>query len=275
MSSNADSVLQLGRELADALNPSDVLGRWMSHHLAELITRCEENPEDEELASTTRDAILKLWEHKSGASFQTEPYKYLQPLLRAVARLEPNPDPWAFYSPFDREIPSVESLSMFPLLQAALDIDREVGSLIRLCVGIAAQEATSCEDPWVIEGKEIALTQEDRAVSALERVFHRMRLKKPANSSDAPSVQNVMDSDLDLMSLADPATAAQLPGEPVTPDPRGTGIEETFESIDPLALSLQSAIIRCRRLLAQLSDQYVNATSEGGSTQIDVAKFED
>lgn len=275
MSSNADSVLQLGRELADALNPSDVIGRWMSHHLAELITRCEENPEDEELATTTRDVVLKLWEHKSGAPFQADPYRYLQPLLRAISRLEPNPDPWAFYSPFDGETPSVESISTYPLLRAALDIDQEIGTLIRLCVGIAAQEALSCEDPWVIAGKEIAITEEDRAVNALERIFHRMRLNKTANSSDVPSVQNVMDSDLDLMSLAEPATAAQLPGEPVTPDPHGTGTEETFESIGPLALSLQSAIIRCRRLLDQLSDHYVNATNEGGSTQINVVDFED
>ena len=275
MSSNPDRVLQLGRELADALNPSDVIGRWMSHHLAELITRCEENPEDEELATTTRDVVLKLWEHKSGAPFQADPYRYLQPLLRAIARLEPNPDPWAFYSPFDRETPSVESLSTYPLLRAALDIDQGVGGLIRLCVGIAAQEAISCEDPWVIAGKEMARTEEDRAVRALEQVIRRMRLKKPPNSHDAPNAQNVMDDEIDLTSLAEPATDEQLPGEPVTPDPHGIDTDEAFDSIDPLALSLQSAIVRCHRLLDQLADHYDIAANEGGSTQTEAVALED
>lgn len=49
MSSDTDPVLQLGRDLADALDPSDIVGRWMSHHLAQLISQCDENPHDAEL----------------------------------------------------------------------------------------------------------------------------------------------------------------------------------------------------------------------------------
>lgn len=275
MSSNADSVLQLGRELSDALDPSDVIGRWMSHHLAELITRCEENPEDEGLAATTRDVVLKLWEHKSGAPFQVDPYRYLQPLLRAIARLEPNPAPWTFYSPFDRETPSVGSLSTYPLLRTALDIDQEVGNLIRLCVGVAAQEAISCEDPWVIAGKEIASTEEDRAVRALEQAIRRMRLKTQPNSPDAPNAQNERDDELDLKSPAEPTTDEQLAGEPISPAHHGIDTDEAFDSIDPLTLALQSAIVRCRRLLDQLADHYDIAGNEVGASQTEAVALED
>src|SRR5688572_28049344 len=105
MSSDADPVLELGRALADALDHSDVVGRWMSHHLAELITRCEASPEDSELAATTRDVVLRLWERNRGARFQTEPFGYLQAVLRAIARLDPHPTPWAHYRPFDDQDP--------------------------------------------------------------------------------------------------------------------------------------------------------------------------
>ena len=42
MTSDPDVVLQLGRELADALDEGDVVGRWMSHHLGDLLARCDE-----------------------------------------------------------------------------------------------------------------------------------------------------------------------------------------------------------------------------------------
>lgn len=268
MSSNDDRVLQLGRDLADALDPSDVIGRWMSHHLAELITQCEQNPDDRELSATTRDVVLKLWEHKSGAHFQTDPYRYLQPLLRAIARLEPNTAPWTFYNPFDEETPSVGSLSTYPLLRTALDIDREAGNLIRLCVGTAAQEAISCEEPWVIAGKEIARTEEDRAVRTLERAIRRMRLQTQPSPHDAPNAQNETDDEPGLTIPAEPAADEQVTAEPLSSDENGINTEETFESVDSLTLALQSAIVRCRRLLDQLGDQHVVAASEAESPQL-------
>lgn len=251
MTSNADSVLQLGRELADALNPSDVIGRWMSHHLAELITRCEENPEDEALVTTTRDVVLKLWEHKSGASFQSDPYRYLQPLLRAISRLEASPEPWAFYNPFDGETPSVGDLSTYPLLRAALDIDKEVGGLIRLCVVVAAQEAISSEEPWVLAGKDTARTEEDRAVLALEQIIRRMKLKTRPDSLSTPNVHSEIDDDITR----------------TNPDESATG--------EHLLRALQSAIFQCRRLLDQLAVQYDMSSNEDASTRAEAVPLEE
>lgn len=261
MSSNADRVLQLGRDLANALDPSDLIGRWMSHHLAELIIQCEQNPDDRELSETTRDVVLKLWEHKSGAPFQSDPYRYLQPLLRAIARLEPNPAPWTFYSPFDEETPSAGSLSTYPLLRTTLDIDREVGNLIRLCVGTAAQEAISSEESWVISGKETAKTEEDRAVRALEQAIRRMSLQIQT-SPDAPNAQKELDDEVRLTSPAQSSADEQVTTDHVTPDGHESDTEETFESKTSLTLALQSAIIRCRHLLDELANQYDVASSK-------------
>jgi hypothetical protein len=275
MSSDPDIVLKLGRDLADALDPSDVVGRWMSHYLAELLTRCEESPHDEELIATTRDTVLKLWEHKSGASFQTKPFTYLQPVMRAIARLDPDPAPWAFYSPFDEEAPSAKALSTYPLLKMACDIDREVGRLIRLSVGITAQQAISCEETWVIAGKETAKTEEDRAVRALEQVIRRMRLQTEPDPQDAPKAVNEVDDQCDRASVPRPAAYEQLTEEPVNAGAQGGDSEDSLEPVDPLTLALQAAIIRCRHVLDQLADRYdVPAIDSEGTTTKSVAREE-
>lgn len=257
MSSDAKTVLQLGRALADALDPSDVIGRWMSHHLAELVTRCEHNPDDQELAATTRDVVLKLWEHKAGAPFRTKPLRYVQPVLSAIARLDPNPVPRAFYRPFDEEPPSADALSTYPLLRTACDIDREIGQLIRLSVAITAQQAISCEEPWVIAGKETAQTEEDRAVRALEQLVRRLRLPPEPVPSDDP----------DPASHSEPTADEQLTGEPTTLGAPGSDTGETLDSMDPLTIALQSAIVRSRRLLDQLAGLYDVAVIDGEGTQ--------
>ena len=100
MTSDSDRVIELGRSLADALDASDIVGRWMAHHLADLITRSEAQPANEELAAETREVILKLWEHKAGGRFTRTPFDYVQPVLAALARLEPDPPQWAHFRTF-------------------------------------------------------------------------------------------------------------------------------------------------------------------------------
>lgn len=254
MSSDPDLVLKLGRDLAGALDQSDVVGRWMSHHLADLITRCEQNPHDEELAAITQDVVLKLWEHKSGASFQSAPFKYLQPVLRTISRLDPNPEPWAFFSPFNGEPPSAQNLTTFPLLQMACDIDQAVGRLIRLSVAVTAQQAISCEEPWVLEGKETARTEQDRAARALEQAIRRIRLQTGPDSSDPPKAELEAD-DRPPPAIPDgPEDDDKMSRKAATAGEQGKEASETIDSLDPLHLTLLAAIARCQSLIDQLKN---------------------
>jgi hypothetical protein len=254
MNSDPDPVLQLGRDLADALEPSDIVGRWMSHHVAELVNRCEGNPEDAELAATTRDVVLKLWERKRGARFQTEPYGYVRPVLRAIARLDPDPDPWAHYRPFGEQAPNAEALDLYPLLATACDIDREVGHLIRLSVAVAAREATSREEAWVVAGMETADTEEDRAVRALEQLTRRLQLRAGLDVREA-----LQGDSQATMAPGNTRSAAPAPddvgtAEPVAPGPDLADLADTLESADALTVALRSAVIRSRHLIDQLAD---------------------
>lgn len=254
MSSDAEPVLQLGRDLADALDPSDVLGRWMSHHLADLITRCEANPDDEELAAATRDVVLRVWERKGGARFQTQPFAYVQPVLRAIARLDPDPAPWAYYRPFDERVPNAEALASYPLLQVACDIDREVGHLIRLGVAVTARKALSREEPWVIAGMETAETEEDHAARALQQLVRRLRLPAGPDPRETLESDNQVSMESGSAHSAAPVDDKVCPSEPVSADANSNDAADTFESADALTMGLRSAVVRCRRLIDQFAD---------------------
>lgn len=253
MNSDEDPVLHLGRDLADALDRSDVLGRWMSHHLAELITRCEASPDDLELAETTRGVVLKLWEHKSGARFKREPYAYVRPVLRAIARLDPDPDPWAHYRPFGDEVPSAEALASYPMLQKACDIDREVGNLIRLSVAVAAREATSREERWVITGMETAQTEEDKALNVLAQLRRRLGLQEEPDlgGSEELSDQAIVESE--PTDPAAPATDERTTRGHAEPGDSLNDAPDAYDSAEALTGALLRAVVRSRQLIDQLA----------------------
>lgn len=253
MSTDSDLVLQLGRDLAEALDHSDIVGRWMSHHLAELISRCEASPEDKELASTTRNVVLKLWEHKSGAPFQAEPYAYLRPVLRAIERLDPSPAPWAFYRPFAEQAPSDKTLATYPLLQKACEIDREIGQLIRLLVGLTARDAISCEESWVMAGKDTANTEEDRAVRTLEQFVRRLEYKAEEDTEETSVLDSQAIGESDQENSSVHATDEESQGWSKETGNITEAIK-TLNSTDLLSLAVQGAVVRCRPLLDQVAD---------------------
>ena len=69
MTGESDAVIELGKSLADALDASDIVGRWMAHHLADLITRSETQPNDHELARETREVVLSCGNTTRAADF--------------------------------------------------------------------------------------------------------------------------------------------------------------------------------------------------------------
>ena len=233
--------LTLGRDLADALDEGDVVGRWLAHHLADLLTRCEASPDDQELARTTREVILKLWEHKSAGGFRRPPYGHLAPVLDAPARLEPEPAPWRRYRTFsDDEKPPEGALERYPVLKTACRIDGEVGDLVRLAVAVAAMEATSAEEPWVIAGSALAANEQDRAVRAVEQLVRRVEIRHRLLVQDAEESEDPAD--------VVPAPSA-TPDGVVSPDGADTlGVSRD----EVLIIALRVAVVRCRSLIDQL-----------------------
>jgi hypothetical protein len=76
-------VLELGRHLVRELgfdDQRDTLGRWMAHHLAELINKAENGATGTERVRARKNAtetILKIWEHRAslpGNAYPLAPY---------------------------------------------------------------------------------------------------------------------------------------------------------------------------------------------------------
>ena len=240
MTGESDPVIQLGKSLADALDSSDIVGRWMAHHLADLITRSEAQPADQELAKETRGVILKLWEHKAGGRFTRTPFEYVQPVLAALARLEPDPPPWAHFRTFSaEELPPADNLARYPVLEAACDMDREFGQLVRLAVALAAQSALDREEPWVVAATAVGGTDVDDVLQQLRRRIRTYRLDAALYQHDGSADEPF---ELATNELPESATPTQVDED-----------QQPSSHDDDLAVALKAAIARCTDLLERLN----------------------
>lgn len=239
MTSESDPVIGVGKSLADALDASDIVGRWMAHHLADLITRSEAQPADQELARETREVILKLWEHKAGGRFTTRPFAYVQPVLAALARLEPDPQPWAHFRTLSaEELPPADDLAHYPVLEAACDMDREFGHLVRLAVTLAAQAALDREEPWVVAATVLGATDVDDVLQQLQKKIRFYRLDTALSQDPLPADEPLEPDSNELAEHAEP-TRVDSSGQPSSDD-------------EVLAVALKAAIVRCTKLLERL-----------------------
>lgn len=97
--------MELGRHLVRELgyeDQRDTLGRWMAHHLAEVITKAENGVTAAErlrARKSATEAILKIWEHRAslpGNAYPLAPYKEL---LKVLDRLQPDNNPFRYFGP--------------------------------------------------------------------------------------------------------------------------------------------------------------------------------
>ena len=99
----SDSVVALGKKLVDELGLDqsvDTLGRWMAHYIAEKIeaAECATGDARDQKMAECRDAILKLWAHRSELPNGQRPFKEFERLFRALRSLDLD-DPTPRYFP--------------------------------------------------------------------------------------------------------------------------------------------------------------------------------
>ncbi|WP_210502801.1 hypothetical protein [Nocardioides xinjiangensis] len=239
-STEHSAILKLGRKMADALDASDLAGRWMAHHLADLIHQSESAPEDELLASATREAILQFWAHKAGAPFRRRPFENLDAVFAALERLEPDPPPWAYYRTFsETSNPSPAALTTYPLLPAAIELERITAEVVGFTVAVVGSDAIDLEEDWVVTATAIADTKRDHATRLLQRAVRRMRQLAQRDPRELLVV--------DPSSPDEPFDATEYEG---IADGESDSIAEEVE--DPLRVALLAAITSCRLALDTL-----------------------
>jgi len=93
-------VLALGRHIVAELQldqSADTLGRWLAHHVAELIARAEAAEEATERASALAEAvdtILRIWQHRAAVDNRLNPLAELRPAVQVLQTLGRQHPPW-------------------------------------------------------------------------------------------------------------------------------------------------------------------------------------
>src|SRR3954453_18437065 len=103
---NIEQILRGGRALAAQLEPTDLLGRRMAHHPAQLITAAEESGADatDPQALATAETILDLWAHRAGSPLRQQPLRSFDDLLAVLAEWTSPFASWRLSRPFgDRD----------------------------------------------------------------------------------------------------------------------------------------------------------------------------
>ncbi|XXY44994.1 AVAST type 3 anti-phage protein Avs3b [Sorangium sp. So ce269] len=162
-SARSEAVIALGKKLVAELGLSDsadTLGRWMAHHIAELVQQTEEATDDCRTAKQAqlRDAILALWTHRFELPTGKRPFGEFEPILRALASLDPESQSSRYFSP--RLVPddeSDESKEAMEWLSLAITIDGVSKVLINHCLTLASDATIDKSKEWVRLAKEAGI----------------------------------------------------------------------------------------------------------------------
>lgn len=144
-------VISLGRKIVDGLRQDDLLSQWMAHHIAERMAALEHvaaasrQQAEDDLAAL----ILRLWEHGRGNAFSEDPTRLTDSVVRAVAKLDPEPDEPYFRAFGFVPRPDGTGTELDEYLRVALSLDSEVQRLILGLVTCAAALAEDQETEWI------------------------------------------------------------------------------------------------------------------------------
>ena len=152
----------LGKKLVEELcradeNEVDTLSQWMSHYIAELITKAEsaEGSEAEQIRRDCKNTILELWNHRSGFA-DRGPLSELEPLIATLQALQPeHTNPFYHQEVLRKMNKKNVSGKSSELLNAALNVDY----LARLWISELIKEAVTSSDDkraaWVKAAKPL------------------------------------------------------------------------------------------------------------------------
>lgn len=161
----SSQVLALGKKLVEelGLDPSvDTLGRWMAHYVAQLIDESESaTVEDkQEKLEKCAAAIISLWEHRSVMPSGKRPFEDIEPILRALASLDPAHDfPRYFEDIHESANSTKQPEEVMTWLKAAKGLDNSAKILIMYCITLAAQNAINTSEEWVSLANSSGMTE--------------------------------------------------------------------------------------------------------------------
>ncbi|MHC8361978.1 AVAST type 3 anti-phage protein Avs3b [Pseudomonas sp. LS2P72] len=154
-SEHSDAIVALGKKLVTEQGfdgSVDTLGRWMAHHIAELITEAESASGDDRTAkmANVREAILALWAHRHVLPSGRSPFADMEPIFNALESLDPDTPHFRYFSPsLAPGVSDEESEEVQRYVEMAKAIDRASKVIVNFCIAEAAQKALDTSKEWV------------------------------------------------------------------------------------------------------------------------------
>ena len=153
-SSRWKDVVSLGEKLVEELgfeSGVDTLGRWMSHHVAELMTQAAEAEGQEQLQArkSCEEAILGLWAHRAALP-GTQPLSEFNPVFAVLRFLRGR-------NPYFMQVPDTDD----ECLKVALSASALSKELVRLSIAAAMSSAASKEEEWLKHGVRFGKDDDD------------------------------------------------------------------------------------------------------------------
>ncbi len=185
-------VLVLGHHLATELGFSDscdTLGKWMSHHLAEMMDRVErENDAEkkEKYQQQTVELILKIWEHRSSLNGHAYPLARFKGIIDSLSILSPEANVWERNRLGRYESLAADSFSMVVDLYRTLHFIEFVS--LKSLRNKQVPRSVFSDDEQIIYDFLITWAEEELDFRSLE-----------GSSSDKTEVENAADSACDFI----------------------------------------------------------------------------
>lgn len=161
----SSQVLALGEKLVEelSLDPSvDTLGRWMAHYIAQLIDESESAAAEDKQKKSEKcaAAIINLWEYRSVMPSGKRPFEDIEPILRALASLDPTHDFPRYFEDIHESANSTEQPEeVMNWLKVAKGLDSSAKILIMYCITLAAQNARNKSEEWISLASSSGMTE--------------------------------------------------------------------------------------------------------------------
>lgn len=150
-----DDIIALGELLVEELQLDqsvDTLGRWMAHHIAEVMQDVEKSTgrQRAEAEDRCREAILSLWKHINDFPGGHRPLADIEPLFATIKALNPDNREYFYQSEarslLDNSTLSEETKSW---LELARGVDYSARILIGMCLKKAAIDIAQDKLDWL------------------------------------------------------------------------------------------------------------------------------
>lgn len=175
-------VVKLGKLLVKELgleHSVDTLGRWMAHHISDLMASAEtsEGPQKQEAEDRCRDAILALWKHSDVFQKSHTPLEETETLFATLRALDPENTAHFYYSGAQEHLEKCK-LNEEPKkwLELSLGMDYTARLLLSMCLEEAAKDIMKNNEEWMELAKSL---ESDTPRSQLIRVlFNEQKLSE-------------------------------------------------------------------------------------------------